>query len=181
VRAGSARAAPSATGSNGRAKVGPADPAAGRTAKGTFAAGNKVGRGNPHARRLAAHREALLSVVTTEKLIALGERMLAAAMGGDWLAAKLLLSYVIGKPAPAVDPDAVDLDEFRRLVGGPSLAATLYAMTQAADPAAAVAAARGLMATDAAALERQLEDVARRAPATFDRFFQAEAAARAGR
>ena len=33
-------------------------PVEGRTPAGKFAAGNKCGRGNPHARRLAAHREA---------------------------------------------------------------------------------------------------------------------------
>src|SRR5207247_2048690 len=31
---------------------------------------------------------------------------------GDLTAAKIALSYVIGKPTPAVDPDRVDLDEW---------------------------------------------------------------------
>jgi hypothetical protein len=183
--AAAAAAAPSATGPNGRAKVGPAAPAqppgAGRTAKGTFAANNKIGRGNPHARLLAAHRAALLSAVTAEDLAALGGKLLAAALAGDWLAAKLLLSYVVGKPREVVDPDRLDLDEFRQVIAGPSLASVLYASTQTVDPRLAVEAWADLRPADADALWRRLDDECGRAPETFDRFFQNEGKARAGR
>ena len=35
------------------------------------------------------------------------------ALAGDVAAGKVLLSYVVGKPAPAADPDWLDLDEMR--------------------------------------------------------------------
>jgi hypothetical protein len=36
-------------------------------------------------------------------------------------AAKVLLAYVVGKPAEAIDPDRLDLDEFRLLAESPQL------------------------------------------------------------
>ena len=38
-----------------------------------------------------------------------------AAKKGDVAAAKLLLSYVLGQPTPAVDPDRVDVHELRTI------------------------------------------------------------------
>jgi hypothetical protein len=83
------------------------------SSSGRFTAGNRYGRGNPHARRMAALREAFLSAATGERMRELGEKLLAAALAGDWQAAKLLLPFVLGRPADAVDPDTLDLDEWR--------------------------------------------------------------------
>src|SRR5262249_28191143 len=56
-------------GSNGAAPT-----TGGRGAGGKFAPGNKHGRGNPHARRMAALRQAFLSAATPERLKELGEK-----------------------------------------------------------------------------------------------------------
>jgi hypothetical protein len=168
VRAGSAPAAPSETASNGR------------TARGTFALGNSIAKGNPFARKMAALRAALLKNLDEGKLAGLADVLYAAAVAGDWTAAELLLRYAIGRPTAAVNPDTLDHDEFRQLLSGPSLASVFYAATQAADPRLAVELWAGLRPPDADALWRRLDDECRRAPETFDRLFRA-AAARAGK
>jgi hypothetical protein len=121
---------PSANGSNGTANAhalrlaappdGPPVPAAtpppaaeGRDAGGRFARGNKGGPGNPFARRVAELRSALLEAVTPERVRCLAEGLYQRALGGDTAAAKLLLAYTLGRPAQAVDPDRLDLDEWR--------------------------------------------------------------------
>jgi hypothetical protein len=63
---------------------------------------------------MAALRQAFLSVATEERMKALGEKLYAAAVSGDWQAAKLLLLFVIGRPADAVDPDTLDRDEWKQ-------------------------------------------------------------------
>src|SRR5262245_1360823 len=64
---------------------------------GRFAPGNRFGKGNPHARRMAALRQAFLSAVTEERMRELGEKLFAAAAGGDWQAARLFLLFVVGR------------------------------------------------------------------------------------
>ena len=107
---GAAPLEPSAT----AAVQAPKPPTEGRDAGGRFAVGNRLGKGNPHARRMAALRQAFLSVATEERMKALGEKLYAAAIGGDWQAAKLFLLFVVGRPADAVDPDALDRDEWKQ-------------------------------------------------------------------
>jgi hypothetical protein len=41
------------------------------------------------------------------------KRLLHAALRGDVAACKVVLAYVIGRPAEVADPDAVDLHEWR--------------------------------------------------------------------
>ena len=55
---------------------------------GRFTAGNRFGKGNPHARRMAALRQAFLSAATEERMRELGEKLFAAALAGDWQAAR---------------------------------------------------------------------------------------------
>jgi hypothetical protein len=86
--------------------------AEGRDAGGRFARGNKGGPGNPHARRVAALRSALLEALTPERMRTLAERLYDRALGGDTAAAKLLLAYALGRPAQPVNPDRLDLDEW---------------------------------------------------------------------
>jgi hypothetical protein len=107
---GAAPLEPSATAAVEAAKP----PTEGRSAGGRFAVGNRLGKGNPHARRMAALRQAFLSVATEERMKALGEKLYAAAVSGDWQAAKLFLLFVVGRPADAVDPDALDRDEWKQ-------------------------------------------------------------------
>ena len=56
------------------------------------------------------------------------------ALAGDVAAGKVLLSYVVGKPDPAADPDWLDLDE-KRLTTERPIALQLFLQTiQGVDP-----------------------------------------------
>src|SRR5213078_437222 len=94
-------AGPSANGSNGR------------TVGGRFAPGNPGGPGNPFNRQVAALRRALLAKVTAEDIEEVLAVLLIKAKSGDLAAIKLLLSYTIGKPGAAVDPDTLDQQEWQ--------------------------------------------------------------------
>ena len=83
----------------------------GRKSNGQFAKGNKHGTGNPYARRVARLRSALLDAVGENGLADIVQGMISAAKGGDVAAAKLLLSYLLGKPVESVEPDYVEIHE----------------------------------------------------------------------
>ena len=89
--------------------------AAGRDGQGRFAAGNKGGPGNPFARQTAGLRKAALRVVSTEDMEEVFRQLTAKAKSGDVAAIKLLLSYTVGKPEKAVDPDTLDQQEWKLL------------------------------------------------------------------
>jgi hypothetical protein len=91
------------------------DPAPERDESGRFMKGNSGGPGNPFARKAAALRAALLSIVTEQDVMEIACRLVIDAKNGDKAAAKLLFQYVIGKPQPAVNPDTLDVDEFRNI------------------------------------------------------------------
>src|SRR5437763_15173752 len=102
----------------------PADHAAqtptnGHEPNGQFAKGNPGGPGNPFARQVAQLRKVIINRLTEEDLLAITEALLAKAKQGSVGAAKLLLSYALGKPAPAPDPDRLDgqeLEHFKQKV-----------------------------------------------------------------
>lgn len=105
------------------------EPAVGdRDAAGRFQPGCKAGPGNPFGRRVAALRKALLDSVSEADMARLGRKLLAQAEGGDVAAAKVLLGYVVGKPAAAVDPDRVEVEAWKILLAWPSLAEAIAAM-----------------------------------------------------
>ena len=91
----------------------PAAPPSGRDARGRFTAGNRGGPGNPHARRVAELKQAVLDALTPVKLQLIVERLIGLALGGDVAAARLLFQYALGKPAEAVDPDRLDVEEWQ--------------------------------------------------------------------
>jgi hypothetical protein len=93
--------------------VGPATADTGRTADGRFAKNNKGGPGNPYNRKVAALRQAMLETITPEDLQEVLAAVLFKAKTGELAAAKLLLSYTIGKPGAAVDPDTLDQQEWQ--------------------------------------------------------------------
>jgi hypothetical protein len=95
-RLGAAFAEPAAPPENGTG---------GRDAKGRFAPGNAGGPGNPFARRTAELRREFLAEATGEGLRAVCRALLERAKGGDVAAAKLALSYLVGKPERAVGGD----------------------------------------------------------------------------
>ena len=47
--------------------------------------------------------------------------MLAAAKAGDTAAARLVLSYAVGPPLPAADPDRLDANELEALRSRPNM------------------------------------------------------------
>jgi hypothetical protein len=102
----------------------------GREANGRFGIGNQAarGHGNPVHRKMASMRRALLSAVDEAALADLGRKMLAAARGGDWVAAKLLLSYTCGRPTDAPDADRLDLDEWALVLARPGMPEVLAAL-----------------------------------------------------
>jgi hypothetical protein len=101
-----------------------------RDTHGRFAKGNAGGPGNPFARQVAALRSALLASVTDEDLEAVARELVRQARDGNVAAAKLLLSYTLGKPAPAVDPDTLDLHEWDLYRRTPDTPAELFDLQQ---------------------------------------------------
>jgi hypothetical protein len=86
----------------------------GRDARGRFTKGNPGGPGNPFARRVAEMRKAMMDAVTPEDIAAIGKAMLAKAKEGDVGAARLVLSYIVGRPQAAEDPDRLDEKEWQQ-------------------------------------------------------------------
>jgi len=101
--------APSPTAVNGEADKAKSD----RDAGGRFVAGNRAATGNPFARRVARLRSVLLDAVSDDDLQAVARKLVRQAKRGDVAAAKLLLTYLIGRPVAAVDPDGLDMQEWR--------------------------------------------------------------------
>ena len=74
----------------------------GRDARGRFAKGNTGGPGNPHARKVAQLRSALLRAVSAGDLRAVVTQLVDQAKAGDVQAARLLLDRLFG-PAVSID------------------------------------------------------------------------------
>ena len=89
-----------------------ATPTPERDANGKFAPGNRGGTGNPFARRVAQMRRVILDALDEKALTRVVNSMIEQAEKGDVAAARLLLQYSLGKPAPAVQPDRMDIDEY---------------------------------------------------------------------
>jgi hypothetical protein len=84
----------------------------GRTADGRFAKDNPGGPGNPHARHCARILALLRASISDEEMVAIIRALVVKAVDGDTSAAKLILSYKLGKPAPAPNPDEIERDEW---------------------------------------------------------------------
>jgi hypothetical protein len=104
------------------------DDCSGRDARGRFTDGNIGGPGNPFARRVARYRKALHHCASMEDMKEIGRQLVAKAKTGDVAAIKLLLQYQVGKPAPVVDPDTLDLQEIALFLRGPT-ADQIHALT----------------------------------------------------
>jgi hypothetical protein len=83
-----------------------------RNAHGQFAKGNSGGPGNPHARACARMLEVFRNAVSEEDMIRIVTKLVEKAAAGDASAAKIIVSYRIGKPLPAHHPDSIDRDEW---------------------------------------------------------------------
>jgi hypothetical protein len=73
----------------------------GRGGNGRFTPGNKHARGNPHAKRVARLRSALLKAVSPADLREVVVALLSAAKAGDVAAARELLQRLLGPPEAA--------------------------------------------------------------------------------
>jgi hypothetical protein len=80
----------------------------GRDSGGRFAKGNAGGPGNPHARRVARLRSALLRAVTPADLKAVLAALVKKAKRGDVAAARELLDRLFGKGTAPVVPLGAD-------------------------------------------------------------------------
>jgi hypothetical protein len=92
-------------------------PANGRTANGRFAKNNSGGPGNPHARHCARMLALFRDAISDDEMNQLFRMLIVKAMGGDTAAAKLILSYKIGKLLDAPHPDSIDRDEWDHYQG----------------------------------------------------------------
>lgn len=92
------------------------DPTPQRDDKGRFVKGNRGGPSNPFARQVAQLRAALIQRVTKEDIQQIADDLLASAKQGHLPSIRLLFLYVLGKPAAVIDPDTLDLEEWRQHV-----------------------------------------------------------------
>src|SRR5882724_4255653 len=105
-----------------------------RDQNGRFTPGNRGGSGNPFARQVAALRQALLDAVSPDDMAAVAQALVAKAKQGDVSAAKVLLAYLVGKPAPAPDPDRLAVDEVGRFRDQAGLLKLMTPLFHAPDP-----------------------------------------------
>jgi hypothetical protein len=113
---------PSTDGENGACKTAEAPSTNGdngRDASGRFAKGNPGGPGNPFGRLMARLRSAFCRGLTEDDVEAIAAALIAKARDGNVAAAKVVLSYGIGKPTEAVNPDTLDLAEWDIYRRGP--------------------------------------------------------------
>jgi hypothetical protein len=114
---------------------------------------------------MASLRKAFAESATPERVKQLADKLHERAMAGDVVSAKLWLSYAIGRPAEAPDPDVVDsgLAEWELLARHPSRWAVARALVDDLPAAQAVAFLRNklaqLAADDRAALDRLIADL----------------------
>src|SRR5580704_9086695 len=83
-----------------------------RDGGGKFTKGNPGGPGNPHARACARMLEVFRNAISEDEMLQICRMLFVKAVGGDVSAAKIILSYKIGKPLPAPHPDSIDRDEW---------------------------------------------------------------------
>jgi hypothetical protein len=90
------------------------------------------------ARRMAALRSAALEELTANDVRALVRRLHPQALSGDVPAAALLLRYALGRPPEAIDPDTLDLDEWRKLAAMPAYSEVAHVSIDGVVPALAI-------------------------------------------
>lgn len=130
---------PSANGANGEQNDAAPSPNGGNghDSRGRFAKGNKGGPGNPFARRVGRLRSLLVNLVTEEDLRAVAHKLVEQARNGNLAAARLLLVYLIGRPGEAVDPDRLDLEEWRLCQESPTIPEATDGQSAKIDPSLA--------------------------------------------
>jgi hypothetical protein len=166
-------APPSDRGSDGKFTVG-------NSAGKRFGEGQLQARGNPTYRKRAELVQTMLKVVTPERLTELVESLLQRARDGDALCAKLILAYCLGKVPAAVNPDAVNLNEWLLISSWPSAAALVAATHDVIAPGLAADVVRvkaSLVATPEQAVAKIHKDYETE-PVGFTEEYRAEKEAR---
>ena len=82
-----------------------------RKTNGQFSTGNKFGRGNPHAQKVAQLRSAMIEAVTSEDIQAIMKALVENAKNGDIPSIKILLPYLVGSVPEPANPDEIELQE----------------------------------------------------------------------
>jgi hypothetical protein len=79
---------------------------------GYFRPGNRLGGqgGNPNAKRMAELKRALIACGTEDDIQKLYKTLMAAALGGDVQAAKLLLDHLVGRPSQSIEVTGIEGD-----------------------------------------------------------------------
>jgi len=95
-------------------------PFGGRDGQGRFAAGNRLGSGNPLAGRAAKIRAALLDKMDADTTSAVCDALIGQAKGGDLAAIRELLDRTAGKPTQADLLDRLEALEAALLGGNPN-------------------------------------------------------------
>jgi hypothetical protein len=101
-----------AAGTDTNKPAGQPETQAGRASNGRFRKGCSGGPGNPYTRQTAQMRKVMLETVSEDDLRDITKKLVEKAKEGDLGASKLVLSYVVGKPTVAADPDQMDVEEF---------------------------------------------------------------------
>jgi hypothetical protein len=131
----------------------PQETTTGRDRNGRFTKGNPGGTGNLFTRQVAELRKRLLEHLTGEALDAIADKLIDQAKEGDVPAIKLLFTYTLGKPADAVQPDQLDIEEWETFKKTATMAGELPGIMATPDPSfplAMVRAARPGVARDLA-------------------------------
>ncbi len=82
----------------------PPDDSGGRDpATGRFGGGNTFGQGNPHHKRVADLRSALLEAISPEDLRAILKKLIEQAKAGDVAAAKEVLDRIFGRATQPIE------------------------------------------------------------------------------
>jgi hypothetical protein len=80
----------------------------GRSADGRFTRGWKGGPGNPHARKVARIRSALLKASTAKNVAAIVQRLIDGAKAGDLAFIREFFDRTVGRAAP-IDPMELEI------------------------------------------------------------------------
>ena len=84
-----------------------------RKVNGQFGEGNKYGKGNPHAQKVAQLRTALIESITPEDIKEIAATLLTQAKAGDISSCKFLLPYLVGTAPQPCNPDEIELQEMQ--------------------------------------------------------------------
>jgi hypothetical protein len=90
----------------------------GKDARGRFAPGNRLGRGNPLAGRAARIRAVLLAELTPARARKIARELLRKAEGGDLAAARELLDRTIGRASESELRERIEALEASLREGG---------------------------------------------------------------